>query len=48
MQNWKEPQSLQHEKQEKVQSDTALFFRLKAKVTYEETCVDEGSSTGLK
>jgi hypothetical protein len=37
MQNQAEPQSLQPEKQEKVQSETALFFRLKAKVTYKET-----------
>jgi hypothetical protein len=32
MQNWAEPQSLQPEKQEKVQSETALFFMLKAQV----------------
>jgi hypothetical protein len=48
MQNRAEPQSLQPEKQEKVQSETALFFRLKAKVTYKETWVDGGSSTGLR
>jgi hypothetical protein len=41
MQNRAEPQSLQPEKQEKIQSGTAFFFRLKAKVTFKETCVDE-------
>jgi hypothetical protein len=48
MQNRAEPHSLQPEKQEKVQSETALFFRRKAKVTYKETWVDGGSSTGLE
>ena len=36
-QNRAEPQSLQPEKQEKVQSKTALFFMPEAKVAYKET-----------
>jgi sarcosine oxidase delta subunit len=48
MQNRAEPQSLQPEKQEKVQSETALFFRHKAKVTYKESWVEKGSSNSLQ